>query len=259
MKQLLLKIAEFNVLIRFHQREKNSLSTLENMIVTQYKPYTAYQNFQKPHFTIEIVDENITSLDFVRDNTKNLIETYGNFYERKTLTKIMTFHHISLEQFHYLLLHIIERLLFKHNGFLIQGSIIFVEKKAKLLLNLDQSNDRLFIIRKLRKSFFCYLSPQLVFTQTETLFDYKINLDEVYLSTKNIKLLIKEIKNKDLLISQLLRLSNVSAMEKIVEYKQYATGTMKVLFDFINTSKFYLISSDLRLDQLNQYKSKNKI
>ncbi len=255
MKHLVLQIADLKILINFIQREKKVMNLLESMIKKIYRPFILDQIIQEPHFTIEVVDKNIIPLDFIRDDMKKTIETYGNFYERRMQAKIITYYHIGIEQFHYLLTHIIERLLFKHSGFMVQGQM----KEFGLLLKPSTPELQLIIIRKFRGDFFGYPFPKFIDLKNNSRPSDKVKLKSIFMVKNKLSSSIKEIKNKESLISQLSHISNIFNMQKFIEYKQYTNYSVKTLFDFIQKSRFYLVSPNIEVDQLNKYFPKNGV
>lgn len=156
MKYIFLTIANFNIKIDF-QLPNNSprKKTFVKKIVTGFKKFINNTSGLKTDFKIIIKDNDIKSVHFIPDNKLPSLHTFMKFYEKKTSGSYITYSYLGIEQLQYLLLTIIEKLLFTKGGFALycdsflpSGSIVMKDNKN------HQKN--LIFIRKIKNTFYAF-------------------------------------------------------------------------------------------------------
>ena len=128
----LLSIAGFTIAMRFHRStaplyEKN----FKDRLLYLYQGFSvAREKKQSIHYTIDFVE---------RDNFETVIQKEGkkyfiNCFEEKSKNHTVTFYHISIVQFEFLLRKILHTLLNVHDGMLLHASASIIDGKAYLFL-----------------------------------------------------------------------------------------------------------------------------
>ena len=164
-----LSIAGFTIECVFYETQYQQV---RNLFLSQFKKIYGRLTFlesSKSDFRINIIDN--SGMINVKLKDMNFIEYYQ--VKKNNLSEISTFYSISIFQFSHLVKFILFELL-KGNGFYLHGATIIIEKQAVLLLgdsgigksttvsllrhNSLPFTDDLIVIRKIKKSFYCFQS-----------------------------------------------------------------------------------------------------
>jgi hypothetical protein len=213
---IFLNIAGFIIKIKFQINEFDYLINIKKNEIKKY-----YKNFIKKespqHIDYEIIFlKNIDLKTLYSDkNKKNYISFY--FKKRK---KILTYYHIGIAQFQFLLKEVIFDLLTKNKGFLIHCSAIQKNEKAFIFVGKPGSGkstirsilskkykplaDDSGIVKKERGKYYFYQTPFLEKKSIKKN-SQKYELGKIFFLKKANFFLIKKIQNKKYILKRMIK------------------------------------------------------
>jgi len=259
MNQIVLSVGGFYIQIIFKLENKFFYKhILERDIKKFYRNFITQERQEKYDFIINIVDKGIRSVDFVKAGTSNQIQTYINFFNRSKKNKITSYYYISINQFDYLFLHVLEKLLIKNKGFILQSVATIIKNKAILFLGGKESINAFIIshlskqfpilltdkniIKKEANQFLMYQIPTLRSARLSILQSIGYTIKEIYLIRKSANYAVLPVRKKEAIANQLLKFSNVPKLLRHLELKQYSSNSLRYFFEFVNKNNFYSIN-----------------
>lgn len=168
-----LNIADFCIKIVFKPYEKKYLVSINKLKILINKYFAGFisKPQKKIDFQIDILKK---TPYFFQRKTKEFLISKILFYQKKG-DRLTTYQHISISQFMFLIIDVLQQLLIKNNGFIIHGSaieknhkgIVFAGKSGagkSTIVSLLKKNykvlgDDSVIIRKNRGEYYLYQTP----------------------------------------------------------------------------------------------------
>ncbi len=131
MSAFVLQIAGFSIKINYSVADLTDRTTLlASLIKDRYPEFIVTSIDTLIDYTITFIDEE--KLQSLTSKDRKLF--FINLYYLKGHDKLVTFYHISLYQFELILLHVLQILLARNDGFFIHTSAIFANNSAHLFL-----------------------------------------------------------------------------------------------------------------------------
>lgn len=247
-KDIYLNIAGFNGLLKFHKAQNNFWrDLLINEIKTAYKGFISRVTPRNIDFIFNFYEQPVVALERNSKTIKrNFIYTFGE----KRPNKIITFYHISLNQFMLILVQILQMLIKENNGFFIHSSaskingtsVLFTGRsgagKSTIVNFLNQQYpalaDDTVIIRQKNGRYLCFQTPLIEKNSRIKKESKGYRIDRIYFLQKATYFKRHKITDKNWIISNL---SSQLWTGKDVLKKQ-----MDYLLKFINDfDEFYLL------------------
>ncbi len=215
MDTIYLSIAGFKIRIKFHATESPyRKETLKKAIKTHFKGFIIKPPKQI-NYQIDFVEQNLFKIFRKLDKNQHFL----NFFEYSSNT-LITYYHLSISQFEFILRTVILNLLSQNNGFIIHASAIRKNGKAyiftgpsgsgkstviKLLRNEYQAlADDSVIIRLIENKYYLYQVP---ITEKEWWVEKgfsKYLIEGIYFLQKANIFRMDKIENKDIIVNKVL-------------------------------------------------------
>src|SRR3990167_7720609 len=176
MNKLILRIAEYNIQITFKEKQRSIIiDRFKEEIKDHYKNFILLETAKKIDYKIDIIDQKILSLDFIKENTPSKIQALIPYFERRSMNKVTTYFYISLDQLDQILKHFLEKLLVKNGGFILNTYFEFTNKNVNIFFldkGLEEKNaitelrtkvllliEGGVFVKKKRRDFYLYQAP----------------------------------------------------------------------------------------------------
>jgi hypothetical protein len=214
-----LNIAGFNIKLIFYSflRQKNfSINNLKKRIINLFKGFIAKTEPKCTDFKIKFY-KRIPNIIEKKINNRN---TYFLYLYEQNDNEIRTFQHISINQFVFILIRLLQQLVVK-NGFILHSSASLINNKACLfigpsgagkstIINLLKQNyvpiaDDSVIIREKDGKFFLYQTPVIEKNYWIKKSNQKFEIGKIYILKKAKNFKIIKINNPKYIIQLLLK------------------------------------------------------
>lgn len=257
MEKIVLEIIGFRILINFKLSNKSysSIHLMRN-INKYFKNFITENNLGKYDFIIDIIENNVRLFDFIGENESKKTHTFINFFDRVGTRRITTFHYIGIFQFYRLLVYILENLLVRNNGFILNATALLKNEKINLLLNRKEHGSlnpyivetinapsilSQLIIRKQKKGFVLYNYPHIKQWIPINIIKNSYGIGKIYIPKKSNEYRILKILNTENIPSYILKFTNIPRIIRRLEYKYYSYRLMKCFFEFVKQHEFYYL------------------
>ena len=249
---MLLRIAGFNIKLIF---EPTDMVIFENRLMRDiekhvYSPYGVTSFSLKPDYTIIIkYDKRI----FLHKSKK--ITAQAPLFKETSRSVLETNYYVSFDQFNYVLMFVLNRLLMKNDGFLLhcaaistkKGAIIFVgnenagKSTVRALLGdkFNPISDDALIIKYERGKYSAYQHCLIERNPVTGKSDKKYTIYRIFLLQKSDSCQSIIIKDKMQIVPLLLKNTSLYKFKEHVEYPHYENITMINFLRFIDTFSFY--------------------
>lgn len=221
MKKLYLNIAGFLIEIKIYQaeRELEKKIILDN-IKKYYKKYLISPTDKKhfPEYRIELKEKENPAILY----QKKQKEGYVNFYKEKSENEMICYFNISLFQFQYILMYILQKLLSFKNGFMLHSSAVEMDNNAYIFLGTQSAGkstimkflhgekykaiaDDSVIIKKEGNYFYLYQTP---FIEKQYWIDKgmkRFNINKIFFLKKSNEFRIEKINSHEIILTLLLK------------------------------------------------------
>lgn len=248
-KDLYLYIAGFLIGIRFHQTEHPFIieNNFKKRIQMEFNGFLIADLVKKVDYWIDLKFQNEFEV-LVKTGKKY---TYINFFIDTSNRRVLTFYHISSDQFKIIIRDILQKLLAKNQGLIFHASASLINGKACLFLGKSGAGkstitgliskklvplaDDNVIIRKIGREFYFYQTPFLEKNMDILKKPEPVQLGSIYIlrksRTENSK---SKINNSEKLVKILLK--------QFLTEQRNLTRQMSTLFKLASSGpNFYLI------------------
>ncbi|MBI3366152.1 hypothetical protein HY041_00800 [Candidatus Roizmanbacteria bacterium] len=248
MKTLFFTIAGVVIKLNFHPAEGKFFSEkLKSDIIQHYKPFIKKKNKGKVDYTVHFYQKNTREI-----STKKIgkaVVFLMDFCQVKGKKTILSDYKISLSQFQYILLNMLQKYFMEHNGFILHSSGNIYHKRAVLFLGKPGAGkstamgvlaeryisiaDDSLIIKKEGKIFICYQTPLIETNYWVKKKAAHFPIGGVFFLKKSSRYEIKEITDKNYIINRISKQIWVGG--------GLTSRQMKYVLKFIKINKFYFL------------------
>ena len=205
--KLSLQIAGFIIQLVFLKKESFPLhNNLKNQIVKHYKGFIVEP--KKQRLSYRIIFKALDDINIFHKNSKGFL----HFYEKISNKNIITYYHISFNQFQIILKEILAQLIHT-KGFIIHASAIKANNKAVMFLGDSGAGkstvvnilrktyqvlaDDIVIIKKENNNFYLYQTPFIEKAIWIQKTNNKFNIERIFLLNKSPISRVEDINNEN--------------------------------------------------------------